>query len=142
MGRSCQLSSGDSTGMVPCKETGQGYATTPPTRASTGCAACCRAAGVGKLALRVLCDGSTNAHQLQHVLVVQAAVNADLSLHLVVVELRELAPVVHLDSHLRACGLVNGQVHCRGIATAQLLCYNKLVDAPARKKAQHTTESC
>jgi hypothetical protein len=82
------------------------------------------------------------AYQLQHVLVVQAAVDADLSLHLVVVQLRELASVVHLDRHLCASGLVNGQVHCGGIATAQLLRHYKLVDAPAKKDAQQVSQSC
>lgn len=72
-------------------------------------------------------------HQLQHVLVVQAAVDTNLALHLVVVQLRQLASVVHLDCHLCACCFADGQVHCRSITTTQLFGNNKLIDAPARQ---------
>jgi hypothetical protein len=71
-------------------------------------------------------------HQLQDVLVIQAAVDADLPVHLVVVELRQLAAVIHLDGDLGACCLADGQVHSGRIATSQLLGNNKLVNAPAK----------
>jgi hypothetical protein len=76
--------------------------------------------------------GAVCTHQLQDVLVIQAAVDADLPVHLVVVELRQLAAVIHLDGNLGACGLADGQVHSGRIATSKLLGNNKLVNAPAK----------
>ena len=78
----------------------------------------------------------TYTYQLQHVLVVQAAVDADLSVDLVVVELRQLAAVVNLDRHLSTSSLADRQVHCGSVATAQLFRNDELVNAPAMNRDQ------
>lgn len=75
--------------------------------------------------------GSLDTHQLQHVFVVEARVDTDLPVHLVVVELAELAAVVDLDGHLHARGFADGKVHSGRVAAPQLLGHDKLVDAPA-----------
>lgn len=64
----------------------------------------------------------------------------DLSLHLVVVELRELAPMIHLDGDLCASGLADCQVHCGRVTTTQFLGKHKLVDAPGLSRGEHNAE--
>ncbi len=56
--------------------------------------------------------------------------DADLPLDLVLVQLAELDAVVHLERDLDAGGLVDGEVHGRGVAAAELLGDGKLVDRP------------
>lgn len=68
--------------------------------------------------------------ELEHVRVVERAVDAHLALHLVVVERAQLAAVVHLDRDLHARRLADREVHRRRVAAAQLLRDDKLVDRP------------
>ena len=70
-------------------------------------------------------------HQLKDVWLAESPVDSDLPLDLVVIQLRQFAPVVHLDGNLDARGLANGQVNSRGITATELLREGKLVGAPA-----------